>query len=169
MPLDARLSQAIDYTRAINQVFKLYMSAFLKNFVRDSELIELTGAQLRLTVVVLELVDEFVPTLKKDDPEYQVRMQGLEQIKQGLAIVVAGVLQTLTVRDSNRGNELARLVGYMQETLPQIVPRLPPGSRAETLIRLEKLQEDPALKDLKSGLGVLLLKVKASLEKGRDP
>jgi len=96
-------------------------------------------------------------------------MLGLERMKRGLAAVVAGGLQTLTERKSYRGSELARLVGYMQETFPLIVPRLPPVARTEVLIRLEKMQEDPAMKDLQPGLGALRLKVKASLEKGRAP
>jgi hypothetical protein len=123
------------------------------------------GAQFRATVVVLELVDEFLPTLKKDDPKYQVRMQGLEQMKRGLASVVAGGLQTITERESYRGSELARLVGHMQETFPLIVSRLPLDVRTETLIRLEKLQADPAMKDLQPGLRELHLKVKASVPK----
>lgn len=124
---------------------------------------------MRATVVMLELVDEFLPTIKKDDPSYQVRMQGLERIKGGLATVVSGGLETLTERDSYRGSERVRLVGYMQETFPLIVPRLPPGARAETMIQLAKMQEDSALKDLQPGLGELRLKVKASLEKRRAP
>ncbi len=169
LPLEARFSQLLDYYQASNQILKLYLSAFLKKDVRDSELIELMGAQLRSTVVVLELVDELLPTLKKDDPSYQVRIQGLEQMKRGLASVVAGGLQTLTEREIYRASELARLVDYMQETFPLIVPRLPPGARTETVVRLEKMQEDPAFKDLQPGLGELFLKVQGSLEKGKAP
>ncbi len=86
-------------------------------------------------------------------------------MKRGLASVVAGGLQTLTERENYRGSELARLVGYMQETFPLIVPRLPPAARDETLIRLEKLQADSAMKDLQPSLRELNLKVKASVPK----
>lgn len=86
-------------------------------------------------------------------------------MKRGLASIVAGNLQTLTERDDYRGSELARLVGYMQETFPLIVPRLPSGARNETMIRLEKMQEDPAMKDLQSGVRELQLKVKDALKK----
>ena len=59
-------------------------------------------------------------------------MQGLEKMKFGLAGLVAGGLQTLTERESYRKGELIRLVGYMQESFPLIVPQLPPGARRET-------------------------------------
>ena len=169
LPLDLRFPQALSYFQASNQVLNLYLTGFLKEDVRDSELVELMGAHFRSTVVLLELVDEFVPTIKKDDPNYQIRMQGLHKMKRGLASIVAGGLQTLTERESYRVNELVRLVGHMQETFPLIVPRLPPGSRTETLLRLEKMQEDPALKDLQPGLRELHSKVKASVEKGAAP
>ena len=169
LPLDARFPQALNYYQASNQVFKLYLAGFLKNDVRDSEIVEVMGAQFRSTVVMLELLDEFLPTIKKDDPTYQVRMQGVDQMKRGLASIVAGGLQTLTEKESYRGSELVRLVGYMQETFPLIVPRLPPGARTETLLRLEKMQVDPALKGLQPGLGELHSKVKAAVEKGTAP
>ena len=169
LPLEARFPQFFNYLQASNQILSLYVSAFLKKEARDSELVELVGAEFRSTVVMLELIDEFLPTIKKDDPSYQVRMQGLEQTKRGLASAVAGGLQMLTERENYRGSELARLVGYMQETLPLIVPRLPPGSRTETMYRLEKMQEDPAMKDLQPSLQNLYLKVKAALEKGKAP
>lgn len=78
LPLGPRLSQSLNYLQASNQVNKLYLSAFLKKDVRDSELVELMGSLLRSTAVLLELVDELLPTLNKDEPSYEVRMQGLE-------------------------------------------------------------------------------------------
>ena len=169
LPFDIRFPQALNYFQASNEVFKLYLAGFLKRDVRDSELVELMGSEFRSTMVMLELVDEFLPTIQKDDPQYQIRMQGLDQMKRGLASVVAGGLQTLTERESYRGSELLRLVGYMQETFPLIVPRLPPASRSETLLQLEQMQEDPALKDLQPALGQLHSKVKASVEKAAAP
>jgi hypothetical protein len=169
LPLDARFPQALRYYQASNQVSKLYLSGFLKKDVRDSELVEIMGSMFRSTVVIFDLVDEFLPTIKKDDPTYQVRMQGLDRMKGGLASIVAGGLLTLTEKEFYRRSELVRLVAYMQETFPRIVPRLPPGSRTETLLRLEKMQKDPALKDLQPGLRELYSKVKASVKKGSNP
>lgn len=169
MPLNVRLPQALSYYQASNGILKLYLSAFVEKDARDSELVEMLGSQLRSTVVLIGLLDELLPTIKKDDPKYQVRMQGLEQTKRGLASIVAGCLQTLTERDSYRASELLRLLGYMQETFPSIVPHLTAESRMETMARLEQMQQDPALKDLKGGLQKLQVKVKAALEPGKAP
>lgn len=169
LPLDARFPQALNYYQASNQILKFYLAGFLMKEVGDCELVELMGSHFRSTMVALELVDEFVPTIKKDDPKYRVRMQGLDQMKRGLASIVAGGLQTLKEGESYRGSELVRLVGYMRETFPLIVPRLPPGERAETLLRLEQMQDDRALKGLQPGLGELRAKVKDAVEKRAAP
>lgn len=162
--IDARFPLSISYFQATNQVLKLYLGAFLKGEVRDSEMVELVGSQLRATVVALDLVDEFIPTLDKDDPTYPNRMRGLEGVRGALGGVVAGSLQTLTEREAYRVSERARLVGYMEETLPRLVPRLLPGSRAETLKRLEAMQTDPALADLQPGLGRVRERVLSALD-----
>ena len=164
LPLGIRFPQGLAYFQSGNQIFKLYVAARLTNEVSDSELVEFAGAILRVTVVMLDLVDEFLPTIKKEDPTYQVRMDGVKTMKLGLAGIVAGGLQTLTDIERDRDSELLRLVDYMQETFPLIVPRLPPGSRTETMLRLEKMQQDPALQNIHPALKVLQGKVQDALE-----
>ena len=112
-----------------NQIQKLYLAAFSQHAAGASELVELAGAQLRLCVVLIALVNEFLPTLDKDDPAYSVRVDGLKQMKAGLASVVAGSLQTLTESHAYRPSELRRLFGFLERSLPDILPELPDGSR----------------------------------------
>ena len=163
LPLKARFPQALNHFQASGQFLKLYVSAFVEKETRDCEIVELMGAVFRSTMVMLELVDEFLPTLDKEDPSYEVRLEGLEQMRRGLASVVSGGLLTLTERSSYSSTELARLVGYMQETFPLIVPQLPPGARSETMIQLKKLQGDSAMKDLQPLLEKLRGQVENSL------
>lgn len=165
LPLEARFPQFLNFYQANNRVFKLYLAGFLKKDVGGSELVELMGAEFRFSVILLELVDEFLPTIKKDDPGYEYRMQGINQMKQGLASVVLGGFKTLTEMENYKKSELLRLVIYMQETFPMLIPRLLPGARTETLLRLEKMHVDRTLNDLQPGLGVLFIKVKNSIEK----
>lgn len=169
LPVEARLPEALDLVDASNRVMKLYLATFVRKVTGDSEMVELMGAQLRSTVVILELVDEFLPTLDKNDPSYQVRMSGLKQMRQGLATVVAGCLQTLTEKGAYRNSELVRLLDYMQETFPAVVPQLPPGSRMEIMVRLETMAKDPTLKEFAHTLQELYEKVRNSENKNRAP
>jgi hypothetical protein len=169
LPVSTRMVEANKYFEANNGILKVYFAGFLKDEVGDGEIIELLEMQLRTSVVLLELIDEFIPTLNKDDPSYQVRMQGLERVKKGLAGLIAANLQTLTERENYRKSELVRLVGYMKETFPVLVPQLPPGARLESLLRLDKIQDDSTMKDLQPGLGELRSSVDAALQTKRSP
>ncbi len=165
LPLEQRLPDALNYMQSSNQILKLYLAAFNQHAVGDSELVELAGAQLRVSVVMIRLVNEFLPTLEKDDPTYPVRMDGLRRMKGGMASVVAGNLQTLTESHAYRTSELKRLVGYMQSTLPDILPELSEGSRTESLIRLRSFSDDPQMQHLNPELDQLL----AAAEKSSQP
>lgn len=151
-PLEVRMQAALKGLNAVNQILVIYLSGFSRDEVGDLEMVELMGAQLRSIVVVMELSEELRPTIPKDDPNYKARMQGFATMRQGLAMVVSGSLTTLTERDYYRLRQRARMLAYIQETLPQLLPLLPPEARTEALGRLETLEKDPLLKDLRPGL-----------------
>jgi hypothetical protein len=163
LPLDTRYLSTLAYFQNSNEVLKAYVGAFLRYEVTDSEMVELLAAQFRLGVVMLDLVDEYLPTMKKDDPSLKVRINGLDQMRRDLATVVVAGLQTLSERKTYRQSERARLVDYMKETFPAIIPRIPPASRGELLTGLDRIQIDPTLKELQPGLGELRFKVRTAL------
>jgi hypothetical protein len=152
LPLASRFPQAIEYVESLNAILKVYLSASAANQVTSDDLIELMGAELRAIQVGLELVDEFLPTLSKDDPKYPVRMAGLDRMRQGLAGVVAGVITTLTEDQVYRVDARSKLLGYCRETFPSIVPKLSAPSRSEVLRRLDELVEDARVRDLRPQL-----------------
>jgi hypothetical protein len=169
IPLQTRLLQAVDYGDGLKEIQKKYAFAFLNHKVRDADMVELTGAFLRYLVVELDVLDEFILTLDKDDPKYPVRMRGLAQVKLGVYQIVTGLVVTLTERDHYGSAELVRLLSYMQETLPAITPRMEASARTETVARLQQLQDDPNTKDLQPGLRELFEKVKDAVEKKKAP
>jgi hypothetical protein len=169
LPLDARMPQAATYLGSINKILKLYITGILKNSTSGSEIIELAGTELRMEVVILELVDEFLPTLDKNDPAYKIRMAGLEKMKRGLATTVAGTLQMLTETETYRTSERVRLLGYLKETLPDIVPRLTDDSRSEFMIRLETMSRSDDLKELQPALGELHAAIRGLADGSKSP
>ncbi|WP_166831043.1 kinetochore Spc7 family protein [Thalassoroseus pseudoceratinae] len=160
LPLPQRINDAFALLQAIGQITKLYLTAHNQGYVEGSEFVEFAGFQLRTVVVISELVDEFVPTLDANDPDYGVRMQGLEQMRSGLATVVAGSLLSLTETSVYAVEDRRRMIDYLSETLPEILPRLSSANRQETLVRLKELANDPSLQDLKPELTALQSKLK---------
>lgn len=160
LSLDLRMSPALAYFDATNDVLQLYVSSFLKGVTGDGELMELIGSDLRTAVVLLGLVDEELPTIKPDDPGAAGRIAGLGKMRNGLATMTAGALTTLTEASSYRTSERARLLRYLQETLPAIVARISPSAQSETQVHIEALINDESLKTLRPGLTELAAAVR---------
>lgn len=168
IPIDQRLPNASQLMRSTNQILKVYLAASTRQAIGGSELVELMGAQLRISSVLFKMVSEMLPTLDKKDASYQVRMNGLKQMKDGVASVVFGCLQTLTESHSYQPSELKRLVGYLQETSPQIVAELSAANSSEVAVRVRELANDDKMTHLRPELKSLLVVVEAVAHKA-DP
>lgn len=155
-PINDRMGAAIEMMQATNQVLKLYVAALYSQNVGDREIIELTGGILRISVMMTQLIDEFVPTLDPQDPTWDVRMQGLKRMKQGLSVIFLGNFKMLTEADLYRVSERKRLLGYMQQTYPVLYGALPEASRKQIFSQLETLRDDASLKELKPELTSLI-------------
>lgn len=169
LPPAIRLRQALSHFGASNQIAKIYLRSFPKKDGRDTELAELLGSHLEMTVVILQLLDECLPTIAKNDPQYEKRIQELDQIRLGFEAVVFYHLRITTQTESYRLTERMRLVDYMKDTFPLIIPKLSSDASAECLRRLEDMQDDPVLQDLQPGLGELQLRVKGTVERPEAP
>ena len=163
LSLDVRLPEALERFQASGALFELYLSAFAAKQVAGADLIELIGALLRNCVVVVELVDELVAKLPKDDPGYQERMAGLDQMRGGLAEVLSGAITGLTEEEYTIAARL-KLLGYCRETFPGIVPRLTAPSQAEVRQRLDALAAEPRPRELQPQLLQLRDAVHAALK-----
>ncbi len=87
LPVQPRFAAVGSYYQALNQILKLYVGAFAKRAVGDTEVIAILGSAIQATSVTLMLANEFLLTLDKDDPDYAVRLQGLERMRRGLGEV----------------------------------------------------------------------------------
>ncbi|QDV18960.1 hypothetical protein Pan153_36210 [Gimesia panareensis] len=163
-PIEVRVHEAIILMQSSNRILVLYATAFADQKVGDSEMIEMIGTTLRLSAAIVQLLDEFLPTLDENDPTYSVRMESLDNMRKNLATVVIANLKVPTESHLYRTSELKRLIGYMQDTYPVILPALPEASRTEALQRLRTLIEDPEMQPLQPELKSLLTAVEKSPE-----
>lgn len=159
LPLQTRLLDAFQYMQSCNQILLLYANSFNQGATGDSEIIELSGAQLRTWVVTIKLMNEFVPSIDKDDSTYAVRMDAIKTMKGSTATAVHASLDILTESSFYRTSELKRFTGYVEATFPDILPELPDGSRSEALTRLRSLLADPKMQHLRPELDSLVATV----------
>ena len=109
-----RFPQILGYYDGISQIFKVYLTAFQAQRVSDSDVLELMGNLTQASVVILDVVDELIPMIDKNDPKYEVRMQGLNQMRNGLA--QCSCFEHSTIEQQLMGlNRLTRLAMCLQE------------------------------------------------------
>jgi hypothetical protein len=77
-------------------------------------------------------------------------------------------LQTLEELPSQQSQARKRLVGHLKASLPEIMPRLPPGSRQEILVRIQELATRPSMNDVKADLEDLDKRVRKTASKDND-
>ena len=162
LPIQARGQFVLLEINGCATTMKTYLNAYLGGQVGGAEMVELFGAQLRTIVACFDFYDAFRATLDPGDPTYQVRLQGYDQMRSGVSTVLAGASTTLTERSAYRREDLLRLVDYLREVLPVVLPRLAPNTQAEIVKRLINLQNNPALADLQPGLRKLLVEVQTA-------
>lgn len=145
LPAEARFPQVATFMEGANGINVAYLSGLVSQSTGDDEMTELSGLILRTSVVMIEWVDEFVPTLDPKNPTYAARMKGLDTMKSGLANVMQGSIQQISEPESWKPEPLGRFIAYMDETFPVIIKILTPNSRKETLLKLKKLSDHPSL------------------------
>jgi hypothetical protein len=167
LPLDQRVHTSLANLKGTGELLKVYLGTFLKQATGAEELAELVGAQLRSTRALLGLVPELLQRIDPDAPDYQIRMGGLDQMRRGLATMLAGVLSSLRDKKTYSSVLRIRLVGYLDETLPAMIPHLTPDSQAETVRQLETMVKAPELEDLRAPLTQLLEKAREAAKTHR--
>lgn len=143
---------------------KLYLQPFRQNRVGGRELVELSGWIFRHQVALNAVADELLPTLDPNGPTYPRRMQHHEKIRQAMVGLVSGGLTTLSEHRDYQTEDLKRFIEYMDETFPDIVPRVSEANQAVILKRLADLQTNPEMEKFQPGLGQLQEKVRAAIE-----
>jgi hypothetical protein len=164
LPLEMRLSQGTEYQKGMADILQLYGSAVVKNQIPAADALEVLASQFHVAILMFELADEMLSTIEPNDASRTGVVAGLEQMKQGLALIVMGGMSAFNERDVYTSAELMRLIEAMKATFPRLVPRLSSLSKQEALRRLETLLSDPAAEDLHPGLKEVHSNVKAVLE-----
>jgi len=159
LPNQVRMQEALKFTQAANGVNVAYVSGLLARTTGDNEMTEISGLILRTSVVMIELVNQFLPSLDPKSPTYPTRIDGLKKMKSGMANVMLGSIKQISEPGTWKAEPLGRFIGYMDETFPIIITALTPGLRKETLTQLEKLGKDPGLKNNKQAFDELVSKV----------
>lgn len=152
LPFRSRFDSALQYFNSLNSINKVYLSRLQAGRGTPRDFVELLGGLLRVTHLMLDLLDEFMSTLPSDDPQRNARMQGLDQMRAGMASIVSGCLTTLTEQSIYPAADRLALIGHLQENLPSILPRLSESARLELVTRIKSMASDDGLRELRPAI-----------------
>ncbi|WP_367870223.1 hypothetical protein [Luteolibacter sp. Populi] len=137
LPLAQRLGDYLEMQKSLASIFKLYIAPAGEEKNLHAEQAVLMGFNLRVAALGVDLVNEFIPTIPKDD-KYEIRMEGLKQMYGGLTTSFSGAESALGETKIFSENDFAVILGAMRSTLPTLKQAFTP----EYQLELEKKLSD---------------------------
>lgn len=159
VPLNDRMGFALQLMGAGSDALKTYIAAHNAGTGYSTELVYLQGSLLTIARQALLLFDEFIPTLDPEDATYQTRMQGLRQVKDGMATIVNGAMLSMRETTVYSGAERLILAKYLASEAPAILAHLDKDVRRKIEVKLKELQAEETDKAVRGTLSVLLGKL----------
>ena len=154
LSIDIRMPDLLDVSQETKKIMLLYFRAAERGEKVEEELAELLVFQLAATAAVIEVVEEFVPTIPRDEM-YETRMEGLARMKQGMATVLDGALTSLSERTHYSNGSVARIARGIREYYPQFNRMLSEPTRVEFRRRIDELLAKEKNPGVKEELGLL--------------
>ena len=159
IPIEKRLGDFLTYMYSSNRITQIYLAAFSKNAIGGTDVVDLYGNLIRSWATIRSILDEIVPTIDKKDPNYAPRIAHLEDIRKELGTVALGSLKMFADNRYLNTAQQKRYIGYLQTSLPEIVPVLLPEKKDEVLAQLKEYDANPKMEKLKPELTELVKKV----------
>ncbi len=120
LPIQSRLHDHVALLQSVNSLLKLYSVKSVTDTASSKpELASLLAFLLRVSAVGLDLTDEFLPTIPRDD-KYATRIDGLKTMKSGLTTMFVGAEVSLTERNGFSPKDRSLLLEAMAATLPTV-------------------------------------------------
>lgn len=121
LPIEQRLGQHVERFQAAIDLSKLYNKSGME--LPNTEWIELIAVALHEAAAMSKLVDPYFQSLPADDPQRQVRLDGLARMRAGWSGMLQGGLlvadnSLVAVRDR------VRMLAAIEDAMPALFPLL---------------------------------------------
>src|SRR4051812_25488024 len=140
-PLQKRIEDFLKMYQEAALLLKLYYAEPAVGGVGPhQEMAAVVAFLVQGSALGIELTDEFLPTIPKDD-HYEIRMAGLKQMNSGITTIFVSAEQALADRQTFSADDLSVILEAMESTLPKIKKAFPDEVRGDLR---KKLEEDKA-------------------------
>jgi len=136
LPFASRIEDLLKLQQGANTISKLYLATATKGDYAHKETARLAAFMLHTAALTIELMDEFIPTIQKDD-KYAIRMDGLNKMYSGLTTMFVGAEVSLSEQKIYSPEDLSTLLEAMTTTLPRIKRAFTTDYRTELRKKLQ--------------------------------
>lgn len=119
LPLNTRINDLMQVIAAANGITKLYAARVIAGEPLHAELAQLVGFSLHLTSAMLEIVDELLPTLPRDET-FAVRMDGLRKVRSSTETIFRGAILSLSEREVYDAQDIATMLSALVAVSPKL-------------------------------------------------
>lgn len=148
LPIETRFPDLLNLMDGTKSIMMLYIRAANAPEKVERELADLLVFQLAVASTAIELTEEFMPTITKDE-KYETRMEGFAKMKSGLATILDGAIDSLSERTVYSDESVAKMARGIREYFPRFASILPETTKAEFRRKIGDLlaeEKNPAVK-----------------------
>jgi hypothetical protein len=154
LPVGARLQEMLGVLDGTRTLLVAYVTQAQAGKPHERELAKMQVFMLAVATASLNVANEFLPTIPKDD-RYQTRMAGFEQMRQGFRTMVGGVVQSVAETTFYSKESTIELVQGIIAYLPSMQQVLSDQDRQDYAKRIGDQLAATTDPDLKAALGRL--------------
>jgi hypothetical protein len=154
LPLEARISDLLTLMDKSKSILARYLNAANSGEKVEKEVAHMIVFELAVASTAIELVDEFTPTIRKDE-KYEIRMAGLAKMKNGLTTVLDGAITSLSERTFYSDESIAKMAVGIRDYYPRFRSMLPETAKAEFRFRVASMLAKEKNSQLKQQLLLL--------------
>jgi len=156
LDINQRMALALSLQQNFIAVVGKYLNAHNKGNDYSMELAHLLGGMLVCSDKTIVLAKEIIPTIDPERADYAVRMQGVEQMKSGLATQLDGTIVSLQETQTYSDEERVILAEYLVNVSPNFISFLNQSVQRELEIKFEKLKEKETHKEVENLIDQIL-------------
>jgi hypothetical protein len=119
VPVQRRFGEYLTIQGSANRILKRYLDETNRGQNAHEELAQLMALSLRISAVGVDLIEDFLPTVPKDE-KYKVRMEGLQRVKLGVMTQFEGAEVSLAERHLYSPKDLSLILEAMSSTIPSL-------------------------------------------------
>lgn len=155
-PINQKMALGLGIQQELLKIMNQYMISYNNGNNYSMELSHLMGLSLINSSQIISFTNEIIPTFDPNNENYAIRLEGLEQMKNGSATQLDGSLVSLNETEIYSDEERLIFAGYFAEYSSPIINFVKPSVKHQFQIKLDKFIKEEKNAEIKRILTKLI-------------